>query len=630
MKVNINSINLTVQNYLNALNPNWIVNVIEREHYNLAEHHLYGSARLGIKGYWPQQLYSLWDYSDTTAFIIDTTLLQSRQPWYSAMYQDGIKPDVTVPWNSTFINPIKLQTILGQKQYEETDHLGNVVITASDKKYPLADISDSLITAYHAELPSTYDYYPFGMLMPGRYTSDTSTQCATITQTVMVPSVTTYTDPLSTYATYNLMPSAISGVTPTTINIATTAANQGITLALVNVALFKDNTFELTVNRIPTGLKYIAEIYEYNLNDTLLLTSKSVDRDATFTLNFKPMGSGNIGLVLKSINSLSTTATTKFANFFTTVTTYTSQSITSTICNTGGDRYRFGYNGQEKTNEIAGIGNHNTALFWEYDTRLARRWNIDPVDQMRISNYACFGDNPIVYADLLGNQHHGVKKPKNSEGKDGDGDGSGNYEKVNGKWKKVKGEKTTDGIAKGGEEFRQKEGNDGKSFEQKFDQAASDFLSSPGRLLRFEDAVKWLDSKMPHSNYDKYSGKDGFNRARPLMAITFGSLIVVCSGGTTAFMFTAAGATTTATVLSTISTSSILYNKVNDIYKMYTGKELTGSHLSHNVHNINLAAEIYFELFKHGEVPNPLGFMDFAIDKVLKEKEKNEHKEVKK
>jgi hypothetical protein len=48
------------------------------------------------------------------------------------------------------------------------------------------------------------------------------------------------------------------------------------------------------------------------------------------------------------------------------------------VCDEDKDRYRFGFNGQEKVNEIAGVGNHNTAEFWEYDTRLGRRWNLDP------------------------------------------------------------------------------------------------------------------------------------------------------------------------------------------------------------------------------------------------------------
>jgi hypothetical protein len=72
------------------------------------------------------------------------------------------------------------------------------------------------------------------------------------------------------------------------------------------------------------------------------------------------------------------------------------------LCNKGTDKYPFGFNTQEKVNEIAGIGNHNTALFWEYDTRLGRRWNLDPVDQVSISNYAVNKNNPIWYLDRLG------------------------------------------------------------------------------------------------------------------------------------------------------------------------------------------------------------------------------------
>ncbi len=67
------------------------------------------------------------------------------------------------------------------------------------------------------------------------------------------------------------------------------------------------------------------------------------------------------------------------------------------------ENYRFGFNGQEKDDEISGTGNHNTALFWEYDTRLMRRWNIDPVVKTFESPYAVFGDNPIFNVDPFGN-----------------------------------------------------------------------------------------------------------------------------------------------------------------------------------------------------------------------------------
>ncbi len=74
-----------------------------------------------------------------------------------------------------------------------------------------------------------------------------------------------------------------------------------------------------------------------------------------------------------------------------------------TLCSKPRDNYRFGFNGQEKVNEVAGLGNHNTALFWEYDTRLGRRWNLDPVPNASESPYAAFGDNPIYNKDPLGN-----------------------------------------------------------------------------------------------------------------------------------------------------------------------------------------------------------------------------------
>ncbi|WP_425549822.1 RHS repeat domain-containing protein, partial [Chitinophaga oryziterrae] len=64
-------------------------------------------------------------------------------------------------------------------------------------------------------------------------------------------------------------------------------------------------------------------------------------------------------------------------------------------------KYRYGFNGQEKSDEIE--GNHNTALFWEYDTRTGRRWNLDPKPTMGISEYAVLNNSPLLYSDLLGN-----------------------------------------------------------------------------------------------------------------------------------------------------------------------------------------------------------------------------------
>jgi hypothetical protein len=66
------------------------------------------------------------------------------------------------------------------------------------------------------------------------------------------------------------------------------------------------------------------------------------------------------------------------------------------------DQYHYGFNGQMKTNEWAGVGNHNTALFWEYDTRTGARLNKDPVVHASLSPYSTFARNPIMFSDILG------------------------------------------------------------------------------------------------------------------------------------------------------------------------------------------------------------------------------------
>lgn len=74
---------------------------------------------------------------------------------------------------------------------------------------------------------------------------------------------------------------------------------------------------------------------------------------------------------------------------------------------TGGSsgHYRYSFNGQQQDNEISGLtGTHTTAMFWEYDARLGRRWNVDPLSKLAAgwSPYRAFFCNPILYSDPFG------------------------------------------------------------------------------------------------------------------------------------------------------------------------------------------------------------------------------------
>lgn len=71
----------------------------------------------------------------------------------------------------------------------------------------------------------------------------------------------------------------------------------------------------------------------------------------------------------------------------------------------GATDYKYSVNGQERDKEI-----HEDLLsaeYWEYDARLGKRWNTDPVVKPWESSYLCFSGNPIVYTDIHGDDAQG-------------------------------------------------------------------------------------------------------------------------------------------------------------------------------------------------------------------------------
>jgi RHS repeat-associated protein len=104
----------------------------------LKEHHVYGSSRLGI-----------------VRRDVDVTSILN--PKKTPVPEDLI--------GNTYVYTAER----GWKLYELTNHLGNVLVTVTDKKIGVPSSgNNSSIDHYTADVVSASDYYPFGMLMPGR------------------------------------------------------------------------------------------------------------------------------------------------------------------------------------------------------------------------------------------------------------------------------------------------------------------------------------------------------------------------------------------------------------------------------------------------------------------------------
>ncbi len=67
-------------------------------------------------------------------------------------------PGIGVVYNEEFMR--------GMTQYELSNHLGNVLATITDRKVP--HLNGGAVDYYEAEVVSAQDYYPFGMVQPGR------------------------------------------------------------------------------------------------------------------------------------------------------------------------------------------------------------------------------------------------------------------------------------------------------------------------------------------------------------------------------------------------------------------------------------------------------------------------------
>jgi hypothetical protein len=331
-----------------------------------------------------------WDFVGPTV-IADTSSLTTRRPWYSMVYNDAVQGLALSPYGMTDASRYQLQHLAGQKQYELTNHLGNVQATISDLPVKVGEAH----TEYHAPaLPAVYDYYPFGMLMPDRYTSDTSSECVTVSQTKWVTTWVThcYLAADWVWPAYSYYGS-VSVSTSSGLQIAASESS-GIYFEM-DVLPYEQQDVYLQTDAFYSGSGTL-ELQEYHGGQWHMLGSTTFDKIGEVRISIRPR-EDRIRAVLRGPFYV------QVKQFCVQRPQLSQETVLVDICDTDGDKYRFGFNGQEKVNEWAGIGNHNTAEFWEYDTRTGRRYNLDPVDQISISNYAAFANNPITNTDVAGN-----------------------------------------------------------------------------------------------------------------------------------------------------------------------------------------------------------------------------------
>ena len=108
----------------------------------VGEQHLYGSSRLGIRN-------------------PNDTLNVGRFQYFGVNLFGESLPGTVLSDSLVVLDTLRPNRSVGLKRYELSNHLGNVLVTVSDRK-----LLDGV--GFVADVGSVNDYYAFGMLMPGR------------------------------------------------------------------------------------------------------------------------------------------------------------------------------------------------------------------------------------------------------------------------------------------------------------------------------------------------------------------------------------------------------------------------------------------------------------------------------
>jgi RHS repeat-associated protein len=291
----------------------------------------------------------------------------------------------------------------GDKQYELTNHLGNVLVTIADTKTAVADVSNSsLIDHYLPDVVTSHDYYPFGMLMPGRTNDELQQADADDAPT-----------PIRVEAEDNLSHS--SGIDLET----TTDAGGGQNIVDINAGEYAVYWFDAPVaGQYLLKFRVAGDTNHFQFRDSslrvlseLIVPNTGGGQNWTTITAVVTLPAGNhqynfyslspnhwnlnwIEFTLRSVSSSSSSGATTTLN-----------------------RYRYGFNGKEKDDEVKGDANQLDFGDRIYDPRLGRWLSTDPLQKTfaGLSPYNFCYNTPIQVFDADGRLGIYVEVKYNSE-----------------------------------------------------------------------------------------------------------------------------------------------------------------------------------------------------------------------
>src|SRR5690554_7477972 len=348
-------------------------------------------------------------------------------------------------------NPYTLQSygVIGNRNYELTDHRGNVQTVINDIKYPLSS-DNTTIDSYEVGINSIADYSPFGVQLDGRtidnvfYYPENGNSPQTPADSVEIYN-NDFDNPPATaspyYSTEVTLDAHLSNTNWTSstgafTNYNSSGAGSGKSIAIttasadtayLTLTMDVDSGYELDITSYSFAHRSSSTGYDsYKLvvngieigTGSIYVASSGSTLQSTGVVNVSNVVSGVIGtvnVVLKLYGGLhGSTGTFRMDDFI--LNGYTQEENTGNGSGNGYvvmGGYRYGFNGMEADNEVKGQGNSYNFGARMYDPRVGRWLSIDRAsnDYPEFSDYNFVANSPIIFIDPDGEKIEFPKYP---------------------------------------------------------------------------------------------------------------------------------------------------------------------------------------------------------------------------
>lgn len=344
------------------------------ESYRPTEHHLFGYGRLGI-----ESSYEATGNLNGVMYFFPLATGQTT-PYVSNGAVDYDRLDAPSQFTATVFDPATLHYLVGMRQYECKNHLGNVLATVSDKKLLRLEEQVALGEDFEAnvvftQIPPSLNYPP---VYPWYYDNATpnlvpqsGSQVLEVSSTVQFGAVNKVfnTIPGETYAlTLELGQGTATNVqlqVYAQLNPGSTSLYSGALSAGTNNVVFTATTDQCRIK---------------------VMRGDAGSANLTFALDDVQVKLGGGGLLtyLPDVQSFSD---------------YYPFGMQMPGRNGSVSGYRFGFQGQEKDDEIKGAGNSINYKYRMHNPRLGRFFAVDPLMAKYPHNspYA-FSENRLINA----------------------------------------------------------------------------------------------------------------------------------------------------------------------------------------------------------------------------------------